>query len=214
VTSRDPGRPHPERGTPGGTEPPFDPTSWTGALVSMVVVAAALWIVQLVNDARGLSFNRFGLRPRHVDGLWGVIAAPVLHDSYGQLLSETVPVVAIGWVLLLSGVRSWLVVTFGVLVVGGLLTWLVGPDRTVLGTGVVVFGWLGYLLARAYFTRNARWIAAAVGLLFFFGVLLGGLLPSVDKHASWQAHVCGFVTGVALAAVLHPRTRRRRSRSA
>jgi membrane associated rhomboid family serine protease len=193
------------------SEPPFEASSWLGALLVMAGVDAVLWIVQLVNAAHHYSFNRFGLRPRHVAGLWGVLTAPFLHDSYSQLLSETVTVVAIGWVLLLSGVRMWVVVTLGVLLAGGLLTWLAGPDRVVLGTAVVVFGWLGYLLARAYFTRNVRWIVAAIGLLFFFGVLLGGLLPSVDTNSSWQAHLCGFVTGVALAALLHPSRQRRRS---
>lgn len=196
------------------SEPPFDPTSWLGALIVMAGVDAVLWIVQIVNAAHHHSLNRFGLRPRRVAGLWGVLADPFLHESYGQLASESVTVVAIGWVLLLSGVRTWLVVTFGVLIVGGLLTWLAGPDRVILGTDIVVFGWLGYLLARAYFTRTVRWIVAAIGLLFFFGVLLGGLLPSVDTHASWQGHICGFVTGVALAAVLHPRAQRRRRTSA
>jgi membrane associated rhomboid family serine protease len=193
------------------TEPPFDPTSWSGALLVMVGVDAALWIVQLVNAGHDYSLNRFGLQPRTVDGLWGVLTAPFLHLNYGHLVSESVPVVAVGWVLLLSGLRAWLVVTGSVLVLGGLATWLVAPSALIVGSSSLVFGWLGYLLARAYFSRKLRWIVVALLVLFFFGALLSSLLPSFDKHASWQSHVCGFMAGIVVAAMLHPRPASRRA---
>jgi membrane associated rhomboid family serine protease len=91
-------------------------------------------------------------------------------------------------------------------------TWLVAPSGLVVGASGLVFGWLGYLLGRAYFTRKLRWILAAVGVLFFFGTLLASLVPSFDKHASWQAHLCGFLAGGVVAATLHPRTQKRAER--
>lgn len=192
---------------PAVSEPPFDPTSWGGALIMMGVFGAVLWGVQIANASEGYGFNRFGLKPRAVDGLWGIIAQPFLHQSYGHLLSNTVPLLAIGWTLLLSGVRAWLFVTGVVIVLGDLLTWLVAPSGTVIvGASGMIFGWLGYLLARAYFTRRLKWIVTAVALLLFFGTLLGSLLPTVDAQVSWQSHLCGFATGVFVGWLLHPRS--------
>jgi membrane associated rhomboid family serine protease len=188
------------------SEPPFDPTSWSGALIVMIAFAAVLWAVQIVNASDDYGLNRFGVRPRAVSGLWGILAQPFLHQSYGHLLSNTVPVVAIGWVLLLSGVRVWLFVTAVVVVVGDALTWLVAPSHTVIvGASGLAFGWLGYLLARAYFTRRIKWIFTAIALLLFFGTLLGRLLPTVNANVSWQSHVCGFLVGIAVGWLLHPR---------
>lgn len=195
---------HPER----GTEPPFDPTSWTGALIVMGVVVAVVWIVQIINSSHGYSLDRFGLRPRRIDGLWGVLTEPFLHASYGHLLSNTGPLVAIGWVLLLSGVRTWLTVTGVVMLVGGLLTWLLAPSGLIVGASGLIFGWLGYLIARAYFSRRFRWIVVAIGVLFFFGTLLTNVLPSYDSQVSWQSHACGFAAGILAGALLHPRRRR------
>lgn len=199
------------------SEPPFDPTSWGGALAVMAVFAAAVWIIQIANASDDYGFNRFGLRPRAVDGLWGVVSQPFLHQSYGHLLSNTFPLLAIGWTLLLSGVRAFLFVTSIVVVLGGSATWLVAPSGTVIvGASGMVFGWLGYLLARAYFTRRLKWILVAVALLIFFGTFLASLLPTVDTRVSWQSHLCGFAAGVFVGWLLHPRsavatTRRRRS---
>jgi membrane associated rhomboid family serine protease len=196
--------PPPPRRT-GGSEPPLDPTTWSGALIVMGAVGAAIWVVQVVNATQHYRLNRFGLAPRELHGLWGVLTAPFLHQSYGQVLSDTVPLVAIGWLLLLSGARTWLTVTAAVIVLGGFATWLVARHGLIVGSGGLVFGWLGYLLARAYFSRKLRWIAAAVVVLFFFGTLLTNLLPS--EHVSWESHVCGFLAGALAGAALHPRKR-------
>jgi membrane associated rhomboid family serine protease len=186
--------------------PAFDPNSWGGALVLMLFLGAVLWTVQFVNAADDYHLDRFGLKPREVDGLWGLVTMPLLHSSFGHLLSNTVPVVLIGWVVLLSGLRIWFVVTAVVVVGGGALTWLAGPAHSVIvGASGLVFGWLGYLLARAYFSRRLRWIVVAVLVLIFFGTLLFGLIPSVSSDVSWQAHVCGFAAGIGAGALLHPR---------
>jgi len=175
--------------------------------VVMGVVGLLLWCIQIANASDHYGWNRFGVKPRALDGLWGVAAQPLLHQSYGHLLSNTVPLLAIGWTLLLSGVRAWLFVTGAVIVLGGAATWLVAPSGTVIvGASGMIFGWLGYLLARAYFTRRLKWILTAVALLVFFGTLLGSLLPTVDAHVSWQSHLCGFAAGVFVGWLLHPKS--------
>lgn len=184
----------------------FDPTSWSGALITVLGVAAVLWIVQIVNATNHYSLDRFGLRPRRLDGLWGVLTEPFLHASWSHLFSNTVPLVAVGWVLMVSaGLRTWLTVGAMVVILGGLAAWLVAPAGIIVGASGLIFGWLGYLIARAYFSRKLRWIIVAALVLFFFGTLLSGLLPSLDSNVSWQSHVCGFVAGIVAGGVLHPR---------
>jgi membrane associated rhomboid family serine protease len=187
------------------SEPPFNPSSWGGALAIMAGVAAVLWAIQITNAHEHYGLNRFGLKPRQVNGLWGIVTQPFLHANYQHLASNTFPLLGVGWVLLLSGVRVFLFVTSVVVVVGGLLTWLVAPSGIVVGASAMVFGWLGYLLARAYFSRRLKWIVTAVLLVVFFGTLLGNLLPSLDTRVSWQSHLCGFVVGIAVGWLLHPR---------
>ena len=181
-------------------------STWSGAFAAMAVLTTLLWVVQIANAADDYGLDRFGLKPRELDGLWGVVTQPFLHGSYQHLLSNTFPFLLIGWVLLRSDRRLWLIVTGIVVIAGGLATWLVGPSGTViLGASGLVFGWLGYLLARAWFARRVVWIIEAVVVLFFFGTLLYGLFPTVHAHVSWQSHVCGFAAGAVTGAVLHPR---------
>lgn len=188
-------------------------SSWTGALVIMLGATAVLWIVQLVNWAQSYALNRFGLRPRRVGGLWGVLTQPFLHDSWAHLLYTSVTFLVIGWVVLIGGMRHWLLTTGIVVVIGGLAAWLVAPSGLIVGASALVFGWLGYLVARAYFSRRVRWIVAGVLVLVLFGGLLAGLLPGSSSSTSWVSNLCGFAAGLLAGAVLHPR-RNTRARAA
>ncbi len=146
-----------------------------------------------------------------MDGLWGIVTQPFLHSSYSHLFSNTVPLIGVGWVLLLSGLRVWLFVTAS-------SSWSAASrpgwwrrPAAIVGASALVFGWMGYLLARAYFSRRLKWILTAVALLIFFGTLLGNLLPSVDARVSWQSHLCGFLAGCFVGWLLHPRSGARNS---
>jgi membrane associated rhomboid family serine protease len=186
----------------------LDAHSWVGAIVLMSIFAGLLWLVEVVNVSESYGLNRFGVRPREAAGLWGILTQPFLHKSVEHVASNTLPVILIGWVVMLAGLRSWAIVTAGIVLVGGLLTWLIGPGGTVIvGAGSLVFGWMGYLLARALFSRRIKWILVAAAVLFFYGTLLAGLFPSLHSHTSWQANLAGFLAGVVIGGVLHPRGR-------
>lgn len=200
------------------TEPRFDSSSWLGAILAMVVFVALLWVAQIVNAGQHYDLNRFGLVPRRVNGLWGVLLQPFLHASYGDMVSDTLPVLLIGWVVLLTGARVWLTVTAVVVLVGGGLAWVIGPDgigqhghSPIIGCSSLVFGWLGYLVARAIFSRKITWILTAAMVLLIFGALLGQLVPVAHSHEAWQVHVAGFVAGAAIGWLLHPRRRSARA---
>lgn len=184
----------------------LDPGSWSGALILMLALTAVIWAVQIVNVEDDYGLDRFGLRPRDVGGLWGVLTMPFLHADWDHLLSNTLPVILIGWVVLLEGVRVFALVTAAVVLGGGVLTWAVGPGGTVIvGASALVFGWLGYLIARAVVSRRIRWIVSAAMVLVIFGTLLSGLVPVTHTQVAWQAHVCGFLAGAAMGATLHSR---------
>ncbi len=185
--------------------------SWARALLVMGVFVAVLYAVELIDMLSNHRLDQHGLQPRVVSGLVGVATAPFLHHSWWQLVSITGPFVLLGWAVLLSGWRTWLIVSGLVMLLGGLAAWLVAPSGVIVGVDGLVFGWLGYLLARAVFARRVLWILAAVAAAFFFSGLFSGLLPTIGSHSTWQSNVCGFGAGVLTGWLLHRRAARRRA---
>ncbi len=171
-------------------------------LVAAQVIAAfvvLLYVVELVDTLDRNRLDSYGIRPREVDGLDGIVFAPLLHHGWGHLMANTVPLLVFGFLILLAGVGRWAAVTAVVWLVGGVGTWLTGqPNSLHLGASVLAFGWLVYLLLRGIFARDASQIALGAILLFMYGGILYGVLPG-QPGISWQGHLFGALGG-ALAA--------------
>jgi membrane associated rhomboid family serine protease len=171
-------------------------------LVIIAVMLGVMWAVEVVDLVPGTSFDRWGVRPRSVRGLFGIAFAPFLHVSFGHLIANTIPFIVLGVAIALGGVRQILEVTVIVAIVSGLGIWLFGGASTVhLGASGLVFGYLTYLVARGLIARNLWWVLGGLVVLAFYGSLLWGILPT--PRVSWLGHLFGAIGGVLAAWVLH-----------
>lgn len=176
----------------------------------IIAFVAFLYVVELVDTALGNRLDGAGVRPRELDGLDGIVFAPVLHAGWAHLLANTVPLLVFGFLILLGGVLRWVIVTAVVWLLGGVGVWLTGGDHTVhLGASVLAFGWLVYLLVRGFFSRSVAQILLGLLLLLVYGGLLWGVLPG-RPGISWQGHLFGAVGGLCAAWWLGRRDRDRR----
>ena len=162
----------------------------------------AIWFFELADWILGGSLDQFGILPRQIIGLRGIVAAPVLHGSFGHVAANTVPFVILGWFVLLRGVRAFAIVTALAIIIGGLGTWLIAPSASVhIGASGLIFGFLGYLIFRGYFERSWQSIAWSIGVLLLYGGMFLGLLPTA-MSVSWQMHLFGFIGGGVAAFLL------------
>lgn len=180
------------------------------AVRTIAVFVALLYVVELVDVLTVSRLDEGGIRPREVEGLDGILFAPLLHGGWGHLMANTVPLLVFGFLILLAGIARWLVVTATVWLVGGIGVWLTGGEQTVhIGASILAFGWLTYLLVRGVFSHSAREVALAVILLFLYGGLLWGVVPG-QHGVSWQGHLFGALGGVWAAWRLGSQDRVRR----
>jgi membrane associated rhomboid family serine protease len=186
----------------GGPVPAPERRRSTGGVALRVILAfvAVLYVVETLDVLTGGRLERsYGVEPREVHGLDGVLFAPVLHGDWAHLMANTVPLLVFGFLLLTAGVARWAKVTAVVWLVGGAGTWLTGGEGSVhVGASVLAFGWLTYLLLRGVFSRRPEQLGLAAILLFLYGGLLWGVLPG-QPGISWQGHLFGAVGGAAAA---------------
>jgi membrane associated rhomboid family serine protease len=162
---------------------------------------ALLYVIEFVDTLMDNRLDQEGVQPHDKDGLLGILFAPLLHVGWGHLAANTLPLLLLGFLILLSGIGHWLEVTAIVWIVGGVGTWLFAPPNTIhLGASVLVFGWLVHLTLRGLFTRQPGQIVLGLVVLFLYGGVLWGVLPG-QTGISWQGHLFGAIGG-ALAAWL------------
>ena len=166
-------------------------------------IVALMWASALLNLVLFHGFLlQFGIIPRTIVGLRGILFAPFLHAGLGHLTANTLPFIILGWLVLIRSTEDFFGVTAIAMGIGGLGTWLFAGSRTVhVGASGLVFGYLGYLLLRGYFERSFAASFLSVLVAVVYGSLLLGLLPTVPG-ISWQGHLFGFLGGGLAARIL------------
>ena len=162
---------------------------------------ALLWLVHLMNWGLDLDPRPFGLEPREWPGLVGIVTAPLVHSDFAHLVANSVPLAAVGAVMLFLYPHSTLRVLPAVYLGTGAVVWLFGRDSVHLGASGLVYGLVSYVFFAGLLRRDRRAIAASLLVAFTYGTLAWGVLP-VDPRVSWETHLAAGVIGLLMALVL------------
>ncbi|MEG9247360.1 rhomboid family intramembrane serine protease [Arthrobacter sp. Soc17.1.1.1] len=175
-------------------------------LVTVGGLVAVMWVVFVLNLLLGnLLVRTLGIAPRRLDGLDGVVFAPLLHGGVEHLAGNSLPLLVLGFLAFLEGARRFAVAVAASWLASGLGTWLFGGGLTIGASGVV-FGLFAYLITRGFYNRDWKQILLAGVLFLVYGSILWGVLPRLGSNISWQAHLFGVLGGI-LAAYLLKRKR-------
>lgn len=159
----------------------------------------AFWVTFVVNTMLGGALNQFGIIPRTEVGLRGILFAPFLHGNLNHLIANTIPFLALGWMVMLRDARHFLPVTLFSMLGAGLMAWTLGaPGSVHIGASGVVFGYLGFLLLAGVYTRSFWSIVLSLVTAGLWGGLILGIAPG-QAGISWQAHLGGFLGGIFAA---------------
>lgn len=162
-----------------------------------------LWVIEGINIVMLHRLNSFGIYPRSIVGLRGIIFSPFLHGGLIHLIMNSVPMLILGGFVMARGQQRFFEVTIFIILLGGLGTWIIGRPANHIGASGLVFGYLGYLLAAGYYERTIISIATAVVVFVLYGGMIWGILPMMP-FVSWEGHLCGLLAG-GVAASLYKR---------
>jgi membrane associated rhomboid family serine protease len=173
------------------------------ASLSLAFVAL-LWVLHLANWALGVDAAPFGVRPRTVEGLIGILFAPLTHASFEHLVANSLPLAVLGTAMLHLYPRASPVVLPWVYLVPGVAVWLAGRDAIHVGASGLVYGLTAYVFLAGLLRRDRRAIAASLVIAFLYGSAVWGVMP-LKRFDSWETHLAAALVGAALAVLLRQR---------
>jgi len=165
----------------------------------IIAITGLCWIVFLANTLLGHGqWNQYGIIPRHLSSLPGIIWAPFLHGSYRHLAANTVPLLILGLILCARSKGEFIAVTSAGVLVGGGLTWLLARNAVHIGASGLIFSYFGYLASLAWFDRKIGTVLLSLVCLVAYGGMIRGVFPT-SVPISWEGHLAGLMSGIAMA---------------
>ena len=166
----------------------------------MVGWVALLWLLEVIDVASGHALDGLGITPRTPSELIDIVPAAFIHFGFAHVAANTVPLLVMGFLTALGGLRRFATICAVIIVADGLGVWLMAPAHTnTAGASGLIFGLFGFLLVTGFVERKALGVLVGlvIGAVWGTSILIG--LAPTQSGVSWQAHLIGLVSGVATA---------------
>lgn len=168
------------------------------ALWIPVTFLLVMWLVKLIELQFDLSFIQFGVLPKTVKGLKGIIFSPFIHKDLTHLVNNSYPILVLAG-FLFSVYRKIAVQIFGWLFfISGFWLWIIGRPSFHIGASGVIYALASFLFVSGVIRKNPRLAAVSCIIIFLYGSMIWGIIPTKES-ISWEGHLAGFFSGILVA---------------
>lgn len=170
-------------------------------LIFPTLLVALIWAIEIIEFAFGYRFTTwFGIYPRDVNTLHGIVTAPFIHSDWGHLISNSFPLFALSTIMMVF-YRKIIIPTYvGIILLTGASVWLFARESFHLGISGLVYGLIGFIFWAGLFRENIRSIILSLVILVAYSGYFQGLTP--EEGVSWESHLFGAISGAFMAFVL------------
>ncbi|MFZ4545651.1 MAG: rhomboid family intramembrane serine protease [Saprospiraceae bacterium] len=158
-----------------------------------------LWIIHAFKSLIGQHWTRFGIFSQELDGLKGILFAPLIHADWLHLASNSLPFFITGSLMMLFyplvAPRAFLMMYFFT----GFMVWLFARTGVYhVGASGVVYAMVSFLFWSGIFRRSPKAIFLGLTILAIYGGMFEGILPK-QPGVSWESHLLGGLVGIFVA---------------
>ena len=172
---------------------------WLSVYLSFIITALfgfikfAAWAIDIDEKV-----FEYGILPRTISGLSGIIFSPLIHGDAGHYFSNAVPLFVLSVLIFYFYRQFYFKLLLLVWLFDGLGVWLIGRDVYHIGASGVVYGLAFFAFFSGVLKKNRNMLAMSMLVLFLYGSMVWGMYP-LENGVSWEAHLAGFLTGTLMA---------------
>jgi membrane associated rhomboid family serine protease len=168
-----------------------------------LVFVVLLWVVFLFENILDKNFATWGVLPRTVEGLPGIVTSVLVHGDIGHIASNSIPLLVLGLMLFYFYKKIAKPVFFWIWIISGLWLWIGGRNNSQhptyhIGASTLVYGLAAFLFFSGVFRRHLRLMVVSALVVFLYGSIMWGIFP-IKTEISWEGHLFGTVAGVLVA---------------
>ncbi|MDB4088931.1 rhomboid family intramembrane serine protease [Flavobacteriales bacterium] len=160
-----------------------------------------IWGIHFINISfPSLNLYTYGVLPREISGLKGILFSPFLHSTndYFHIFNNSAPLFVLTYFFMVSYKPIFTKVIIFIWLFSGICVWLAARGNYHIGASGVIYGLAFFLFFSGIFSKNKRLIAISLIIVFLYGSLIWGIFPT-DERVSWEGHLFGGLSGVIMA---------------
>ncbi len=157
-----------------------------------------LWMIKISETIWGWELYTYGVLPLHTSGLKGIVFSPLIHSGYDHLISNTFPLLILGWALFYFYRELGIRITLLAWVISGIWVWVFARESYHVGASGIIYSWAAFLFVSGVIRNHPRLMALSLLVAFLYGSMVWGIFP-LRERVSWEGHLMGLLAGLLLA---------------
>lgn len=172
---------------------------WISSSATPFRIVFLMWLVFTLEYVYGWHISPFGIVPRTLVGTIGIFTSPLIHGSLSHLISNTIPLLFLGSVIVFFYDKIGSVIFFRAYFWTNTLVWCFArPESNHIGASGIVYSLATFLIFFGFFKRDFRSLIISICILALYGGVFFGILPN-DPRVSWESHLAGALVGFITA---------------
>ena len=165
------------------------------AVRAPLLFVVILFLIHSYSTYYGVRLSHYGIYPRELKGLVGILTSPFIHGDWKHLFNNSVPLILLGSALFhfyrRLAPRVWI---YSILYTG-ILVWLGGRPSFHIGASGLVYALASFLFFSGFIRKHRPLMAISMVVVFIYGGMIWGIFPR-DEHISWEGHLFGAFNGL------------------
>ena len=157
-----------------------------------------MWGVKFFEVYFEISFVEYGVLPRDISGIKGVLLSPFIHKDFKHLINNKSPIIVLGSLLSYFYKKNYKSIFPMLYIVSGILLWGIGRTSFHIGASGIIYALASFIFFSGLISKNKNLAALSLIVIFVYGSLFWGLFP-IQLEMSWEGHLSGFLSGLIFA---------------
>jgi len=167
------------------------------SLLFPAIFVTAISCIYMIDVTYQLSLYKYGLYPRELKHLYGILTIPFLHGSWSHVSNNAISI----FVLLFLLSKFYDKLFYPILISLTLISWIWTAARPSfhIGASALIYGLAAFLILSGFIRKNSNLLRISLLTIFVNGGIVWGMLPYVKASISWEGHLFGALSGVLIA---------------
>jgi len=165
-------------------------------------ISIIMALIKMIELKYGYSLSKYGVLPKDIQSLAGIISAPFIHSSTQHLFNNLIPLFFLLSAMIHFYDKLAYYIYILIHILAGLLLWFIGREVYHIGASGIVYGLATFMFFSGIFRKNIQLLSFSLLITFLYGSMVWGIFPETVKPGiSWEAHLSGSIVGFILSII-------------